>query len=372
MTRQSLDVSGYGSDAVSAALLASGRTLRFRYERLDSGNTPLGDMAGVITGGKVSHNYLADIKRTAQFTVVERLAGDVDWLNDRVRPWVGVRMPDGGFADWPQGVFLLSTPTRKYSGGSITRDVQGYDQTQTLTDDKITDRYVMAAADLITDHIRILLGPIPSNIADSDATFQSDRSQDPGTSKLDILKYCMQIINYELFVDGYGTAQVGPYTAPADAAPGWIYATDSRSVIGADVDQTLDLFAVPNLFVRVISQADRALLTSTFSNDNPNSPTSTVARGRTITDYADQSDAADQAALDAQVRQAAVEASQVYETVSLPTVLMPFHGDRDILTLRHAALGISADYSETAWDLDLKSGGQMSHSIRRVVDVDPS
>lgn len=371
MTRLSLEVGGYAEADVRAALLKSGREMRYRYEHLDQQNQPLGDLDGLFTGGKITHNNTADIKRTASLTVNEKLVGDFDWLSERIRPWVGVRMPDRGFAEWPQGVFLPSSPTRKYSGGSITREVTCYDQTQALADDKEAARYPIPAASVVTDLIASLMAKFQTNIIASEQTVDSDRSADPGTTDLAILTTLLGLITYEHAFDGFGVDQIRPYIAPEDDVSGWTYATDSESVMYPAVDQTLDLFSVPNVFVRVISQADRALLTSTYRNDSPDSPTSTVSRGREIVDYADNSDAADQAALDAEARQAAVTASQVYETINFSTVAMPFHGDRDIITLRHDRLGVQADYAETGWTLTLKAGGEMTHTVQKIVSVDP-
>jgi hypothetical protein len=81
---------------------------------------------------------------------------------------------------------------------------------------------------------------------------------------------------------------------------------------------------------------------------------------------------ATQAELDALVHQAAIDAANVYEQVSLPTMLVPNHGNRDIIELTHAGLGLSADFSEQTWSMDLKPGGTMSHGLRRVVNIDQS
>lgn len=371
MTRQSLEVSGYDDASVRAALLSSGRTLRFRYEHLDPDNQTLGDLDGVITGGKITHNTTADIKRSATFTINEAAAGPVDWLNDRIRPWIGVGMPDGGWAEWPQGVFLLSTPVRKYVAGSITRAVTAYDQTQVLVDQKAAVRYPIVTGAVVTDQIAALMAKFQTNIAASTRAFGYDRSVDPGSTELAILQYLLTSITYEHAFDGYGVDQIRPYVAPEDDASGWTYATDSESVIYPEVDQTLDLFGVANVFIRIVSQADRPLLTATYRNDNPGSPTSTVSRGREITDYVDNSDAIDQAALNAEARQAAITASQVYEQIQFSTVIMPFHGDHDVVTLQHSGLGVSADYSETDWEITLQAGGAMTHTVQKIVNVDP-
>lgn len=49
------------------------------------------------------------------------------------------------WVEWPQGVFLLSSPTRQTDTASVvTRDIQGYDLAQVLQDDQVPDRFSTA------------------------------------------------------------------------------------------------------------------------------------------------------------------------------------------------------------------------------------
>lgn len=89
----SLDPTGTYTDAeVEAELHASRgvRTLSFRFDRLDSSNNLLGPLDSVLSAS-VENNMLADIKRTAKFSLVEN--GGIDYLRDRIRPWARLRMP---------------------------------------------------------------------------------------------------------------------------------------------------------------------------------------------------------------------------------------------------------------------------------------
>lgn len=51
-----------------------------------------------------------------------------------IRPWFRVRMPDGGVAEWPMGVYVWTKPTETFQGvnGITTWDVQLGDQTHLL------------------------------------------------------------------------------------------------------------------------------------------------------------------------------------------------------------------------------------------------
>lgn len=349
------------------------RRWSFRYELLSSANVKLADLSEV-TAGSVEQNWLATIKRTARFTIVDR--GRINYLQDRIKPWARLHLPPYGSSDWvewPQGVFLLSTPERQVDDvGIVTREVQGYDSLQVYDEEAVTDRYTIDAGDVYTTEISTLLGSVAKNIAASSATLPATREWEPGTSKLRIINDLLDALNYEsLSADEDGVLTARPYVAPSGRAHETTYADDQFSVIDQKMKQTIDLFGVPNQWVVVVSQPDRPVLTSTYTNNNPASPTSTVSRQRTITDFRTNSDAADQATLDALVERIAFEASQVYEVVDFTTAIMPIHSGNDVYRLTRSDLAINAKYGEHSWSLPLSagSGARMRHTARRVVSV---
>jgi len=368
---QSLSRNGYTVDQVKKALHASNRHLAFRYDLLDSHNKFKRRLDNVLATS-VSNNALADIKRTARFML--RDDSSIDFLSDRIKPWVRLKMPDGRYAEFPQGVFILSTPPRKVNAaGVVTRVVEAYDLLQVLTDDKVADRYTVAAFTNYIAAVKTVLdsvGLTDQNLTPIDKALPTARDWAPGTTKLQIINDLLGAINYRsLIMDENGFAVAQPYVSPAVRASEYTYADDDQSVIFPEVEQGLDLFAIPNKWVLVCSESDREPLVSTYTNDNPDSLTSTVSRDRTIVDYREGEEAADQASLDAKVLRSAFEASQVYEQVSLDTAIMPMHSDSDCFTLTFSVLGISAKYSETEWSFELKAGAKMKHWIRRVISI---
>jgi len=125
--------------------------VKIRYDLLNRQDVKLGELA--VQSGRVSMNSLAEIKRTALFELTEQEARDVDWLNDRIRPVFCLQMPDGGTAEWPLGVFLLSSPTRKDENKQIKRSIEAYDSSLILKEDKFIDRYVIEAGTKYIDAI---------------------------------------------------------------------------------------------------------------------------------------------------------------------------------------------------------------------------
>lgn len=346
------------------------RRWSFRYELLDETNMKLDDLANVESA-KIEENWLADIKRTATFHLHETQY--IDYLSDRIRPWVRLHLPpfgDDDWVEWSQGVFLLSTPTRSVTESHhVHRDVDGYDLLQILADDKVPTRYVVTAGTLYTAAINALL-PSAANVHASTLVVPTDLEWDPGTTKLAIVNDLLSTINYEsLSVDEAGVFQVRAYQSPSTRGPEYTYADDQVGLMLPEVEQTLDLFSVPNQWTRVVSQPDRTALSSTYTNTDPGSLTSTVRRGRTITDFATVQDAADQATLDGIVARVAFEASQVYEAIDFRTGMMPIHSGNDVYRITFSTLGINDVYAEHKWSMELKAGAPMVHRARRVVAV---
>lgn len=270
-----------------------------------------------------------------------------------------------GENDWTQATFNVTGATqvnfRYIKDGSAT---EGSDTVW------IDDLRLFMGDVLYTDEIADLLTDFDVNLTESAATMPAAREWEPGTSKLKIVNDLLRDINYgSLYFDEEGVAQVAPYRSPADRAAEWTYADDDDSLIIPRVDQTLDLFTVPNKWVLVVSEPDRDALTGTYTNDDPGSPTSTVRRGRTITDFRQEQTAPDQATLDELAARLAFTASQVYEVLEFSTGINPLHSNNDVYAIEFGSLAINEKYAEHEWSMDLEAGAEMRHKARRVVTV---
>lgn len=371
---QALDPSGtYSDEQVAAALagLLGTRTMSYRYDRLSAEGNYLGPLGNVL-GGKVTNNALAEIKRTASFTMRE--TGELNYLRDRVQPFARLAMPDGGFVEWPLGVFVLETPKRVLDDVDVvTREVAAYDLAVVLNDDRTTDRYSIAAGTLYTSAVATIAGDagLDVSITPSALTLPVAAEWPPGTTKLRIVNDLLAAINYEsVSFDELGRLVARPYQSPAERAVEYTYADGAASVRLGGAEQELDLFGVPNRVTLVKSEADQGpALVATVTNADPLSPTSTVSRGRTISEYIEDDDAPDLTTLQAKAARRLFEASQIFEAVSFETAAMPMHGNLDVLALNLPGLAVDAPYVEQTWELPLEVGATMTHRARRVVTI---
>jgi hypothetical protein len=361
----------YAEILAALQAVSGSRRFSFRYELLDSTGKVVGQLDNVVSAS-IEENWLADIKRKAKFVLRE--TGGIDFLSDRIKPHVRLHLSPFGvndYVEWPQGVFLLVSAGRNIDArGRVTREVEAYDLLQIFSDDLVTDRYAVAAGVNVVTAVTTLLGTVDKVVATNTTNLAVAKEWPPGTSKLKIINELLGMINYNtLSFNEDGQAVVSAYLSPTSRPAEYEYATDAAGLIVPNVDQELDVFRIPNKWVLVVSDPDRAPIIGTYTNTDPSSPTSTVRRQRTIVDFRTEQDATDATILAAKAARLAFEASQVYEAIDFYTGMVPHHSGNDVISLRYDPLAINAKYSHQSWSMELKAGAKMKHRARRVVGV---
>lgn len=349
-------------------MLHSNREVSFRYDLLNYNETKTGELTSL--GGNLGLNSLAQIKRKGKFQFKEDELKDVDWLNDKVRPVFILNKK----YEFPLGVFMISSPTRSLGKKSIFREVECFDTSLVLLEDKFDTRYrILKGTNYVTAITQIIssAGIWKINIPFIDAKIKTDKEFEIGTSKLEAVNYLLQEINYtSIWVDELGNFTSNPYILPNDRVVEYTYKNDDMSIIIPDSSiEEIDLFSVPNKWVIVATNPETEPLVSRYTNDNGGSPTSTVSRRRTIVDFREVDDIASQSILDDYVRRIAYEASNVFGKFIFDTAIMSHHSYMDCLYCEHTDLGIKNKYIETSWEMQLKANGKMSHSARRVIQI---
>ena len=298
---------------------------------------------------------------------------EINYISDRIQPFMEIRMDDGGWVDFPLGVFLLSSPKRIDENDIIYREIEAYDGLIILDEDKFTSRYFVNAGVKYTDAVETILrsaGITNISIEDKADTLTTAREFKIGTSKLEAVSELLQAINYtSLWVDAYGYFRAEPYVSPVDRKADYHYVDDELSIIYNGMEEELDLFEVANSWVLVESNPEKTPKVASRINNDPNSPISTVNVGRTIVDFREIQDVSSQASLDAMADRIKFEASQVFGKLKFSTALVPFHEYMDVIRVRYTPLGIDDTFSETDWSMKLEAGGEMVHEARKVVSI---
>lgn len=396
---QSLARNGFTKGEVILALHHAHRQVNFRYELLDQNGRKKKDLLTIESGEVNLGSLNTKIKRTAKFTL--KHDEDINYLTDYIKPYMSLEIPpgrvlhreyaflspaqkielgevresqQGGTVEFALGEFLLSSPIKREENGQEYRDIEGYDRSIILLEDRFTDRYVVTAGTNVKDAVITLLqgvGISRYNIQDTDKTVGRDIEFDVGREKLYAINELLRTINFEpIHVDVNGYFVSNYYRPPSDRASEYSYVTDSSSITMGGYEEELDTFNVPNQFIAVRSNDDQPPLRSVYTNDNPDSPISTIKRGRTITrEPIVLENISDQESLDAYVERIAADASQIYGKLEFETAINPAHDYSDVLDINFTDLGISGKYSETEWTIPLQVGGMMKHSVRRLIEL---
>lgn len=341
------------------------RIVKFKYELLNQNNLKIGEIPEVLDAS-VSMNSLAEIKRTARFKMKDNK--DIDYLNDRLRPVFILNE-----VEYPLGVYLMPSPRKKDTKAGIVRDIEAYDICQILKEDKFRNRYFVAKGYKYTAIVKQLInsaGIHGVDIYPSSATLNRDREWEIGTSKLTVINDLLAEMNYvSLYSNETGLLVSKPYQLPNNKEVKHKYTMQNSKIIAYSGSDELDLFNVPNVWVVVATNAEGANYVSQYENNHTASPTSIAKRGRNIVDYREVDDIANQEALDDYVKRIAYNASSTYNHVEFSTLLMPGHDYSDALYINHSRLGVEGKYIETSWTMNLRVGGNMTHSARKAVFI---
>lgn len=366
---QSLAKGGYSSEDIIKSL-QSNREIKFEYELLDKNDKKLGDIDQV--SGSYSFLSTAEIKGTARFNINERNLKEIDFINERIKPYYCLRKGTE-WLRWGQGIYLLSAPNRNEQSGGIYRDVEAYDKGLILKEDQVDNRYFIPKGTLYIDAVKTLIlstGIEKISIEDSDLALSIDKEYEIGTSKLTIINDLLNSINYNsAYFNENGFCMIRKYINPKVRPYDFKYVTDKNSVTLYGASETLDTFSIPNKFIRYVENPDATYMISKYINDKASNKLSTVSRGRVITDIQSVTDIADQATLDEYVKRVAIEKSQVFGGIKFNTLPMPHHSYLDCLYVKNTTLGISEKFIETEWSIEASNGGLMSHTCKKVVEL---
>lgn len=338
------------------------RQVSIKYELLNRFNGFKRQLSGA--GGTIDMDSRAEIKKSAQFEIREKDLEGVNFLNDRIRP---IYVLNG--VEYPLGVFIVASPDRHKNSGGVYRKIDCYDITQILKEDKVLRPYYASEG---TQYTRIIPQLIESanildyEIVETDAAIKRSREFEIGTPKLDIINELLKEINYtSLYTDLTGRLRAKPYIMPNYRNAEFIYSTEDNIIKDSGVEH-VNTFEIPNIIIGVVSNTDTPPLKSIYKNEDPNSPLSTVTRGRNIVKKLEFSDINDSLTLDALVKRSLYEETSQYSQYSFESLINPKHNVENCLEIKDKTLGIESRYIETSWSMDLSVGGVMRHTCEKV------
>lgn len=184
----------------------------------------------------------------------------------------------------PLGTFLVQTPSSSFDGKIRDVSMDSYTPLIELKEGMPSlgysipkDSNIMDLSYLLTrEHVRA-----PVVKASSTSTLFNDFVADTNDTWLSFLTDLLANAKYAYDLDEMGRIIFSPKQDAASLQPVWTYNVDDESILYPELNMDHDLYGIPNV-VEVIYSNGNGHYYSRVVNDDSNSPTSTVNRGREI------------------------------------------------------------------------------------------
>lgn len=188
----------------------------------------------------------------------------------------------------PLGTFLMQTPSSSYDGKTRDVSVDAYTPLLELKENpppigysRLKGDNIMNAAYQITrEKTR---APVVAAVCSD--TLYYDFVANTDDTWITFLSDLIANADYTFALDELGRILFAPNQDTASLQPIWTYTDDNSSILHPDITMNHDLYGVPNV-VEVVYTSSTEYNNKThyarIVNDDPNSPISTVNRGREI------------------------------------------------------------------------------------------
>ena len=184
----------------------------------------------------------------------------------------------------PLGTFLVQTPSSSFNGKVREISMDAYTPLLELKENQPPLGYFIAkgenvmeiASRLTQEHLRA-----PVIDASCDTKLFNDFVADTNDTWLSFLIDLIANAKYVYSLDERGRILFSPKQDTASLQPVWTYDDSNSSILYPDLSMDHDLYGIPNV-VEVIYSIGNEHYYSKAVNDDPNSPISTVNRGREI------------------------------------------------------------------------------------------
>lgn len=184
----------------------------------------------------------------------------------------------------PLGTFLVQTPSASFNGKNSSVSIDAYTPLLELKEKQpplgysiLKDENIMSMAGKLTEeNMRA-----PVVVCSCSETLFSDFVSNTDDTWLSFLSDLILNAKYNFDLDEIGRVLFSPIQDTASLQPVWTYDDANSSILYPDLTVDHDFYGVPNV-VEVVYSNGSDYYYAKVVNDDENSPTSTVNRGREI------------------------------------------------------------------------------------------
>lgn len=185
----------------------------------------------------------------------------------------------------PLGTYLVQSPSTSFDGKVTSTSMDAYTPLLELKEKIVPLGYSLSKDMNIMDMAYQIVrenARAPVVKANCDTKLYSDFVSNANDTYITFSSDLIANAKYEFDLDEMGRILFSPVQETASLQPVWTFDDGNASILYPDISTTQDLYGIPNV-VEVIYSNGRESYHARVVNDDSNSITSTVSRGRTIT-----------------------------------------------------------------------------------------
>lgn len=292
--------------------------------RVTRNNEFIEDLSQYIVSGRVSFNPDRAIKWQFEAEIDE--AAKIKPFVDFIAPRLSVEYEDGTEETSSFGIYNTVPPKKSISSTEQYITIDSRDLTYILANDGFDDGYTRAAGNSVIGTVRGLLegvGFYRHQITDHAATLEQTTSWGAGTSRLQVINDLLNSISYyTLYMTKDGYLASKPYVTDRDKAASVIYSTHPPSkiqLVSSPLKHDTTPDRIANRIIVIGGTPPDDVIIGRAINNSPNSPTSSVSLGMTITKKYEGVQVADQESADLLAQRHLDTASQEYNRLTIQT-----------------------------------------------------
>lgn len=184
----------------------------------------------------------------------------------------------------PLGTFLIQTPSGSFDGKARNLSMDAYTPLIELKENPPPLGYSLLEGDNIMEKAYLIArenarAPVVKTTLDKKLSFDFVSNTDD--KWITFLNDLIANADYRFDLDELGRILFAPKQKLESLQPVWTFDDDNSSILYPDISWSRDLYGIPNV-VEVIYTKGKDTYYARVVNDDPNSPTSTVRRGREI------------------------------------------------------------------------------------------
>ena len=182
------------------------------------------------------------------------------------------------------GTFLVQTPSWSFDGKTKEISVDAYTPLLELKENLPPIGYsLLEGENIMNMAYRLCRERVRAPVIEAvcDTNLYDDFVANTNDTWLTFLTDLIENAKYVFDLDEMGRVLFLPVQETASLQPVWTYTDDNSSILYPDISLDRDLYGIPNV-VEVVYSSGKDNYYARVVNDNPNSPISTVNRGREI------------------------------------------------------------------------------------------